>query len=1330
MAAALSATLVMSTASFAPVQAAAAGTTASAAAAAPAATAAPATSAAAPPAAGTAPATSTAAPAAPPPLPTTVPAAPYGLNPSHNLAALTTPPTGYTAVQLQGATTIDQAAQPLAVLQQRTYGTTLAQWQAQGAQPVSPNVQVKIDPTKYQNVQMEAAPPDTATTSSTAAQPSVQVYAAGALDGNTASALAWPATVGSVDFPFHVSQTGLYQLSVTYYDYPNCMSSSGQTLADITGAETAANSVEGPYCGRESSAERGVLIDPPNTVPTVQAAAQALTACQQAIVNAAEASGIAQSSLPGWIDPSKDFLLAPPSPAWAIVPQPSAAAAQGAASAADCGITSASATGAASGTSATPAGSATSGTAATPAGPATSGTSAAGTAAAGTSATPAGSATSGTAAGASSTAAATAASAPAAAPALAPVATAPTPACALDLNDSADQNEGYNGYEYSEAEQVPFTEQWQETGTSVNPQTGYVSFQKDNRGDDLYPIPQEAETWQTTNVVDALATYQNPLQFCLSAGDHVLRLAMVSEPMAIEAISFHGADVAPTYSQALTQWQAQGMQPVTCGMCLEVQGENIYQMSDPTIEPGSDSYPSIVPATHGYTILNDLNGQYWQTPNQWVEYQITVPQTGLYKLGLKVLQAGLQGLPAGRDLTIDGQTPFDGAQWVSLPFANSWNVVTLSQPNGQPALLGLTKGTHILRLRVTLGLVGQTLTQIQQAGQRLDELEREILMVTGSNPQAGVTYNLAQNVNGLVPQMQSIVSVLHQQAQLLTYAAGGRPPVAANSINITANDIADLAAHTQQIQVNMTRWENDAQALAQWLTLLEAQPVSVDFFTLTSPSYKLPSPSASVVRSVAVAWQTFILSFYRDYTGVGSVYSNAINVWVGYGQLWAALMSQLAASYFTPVTHVNVNFNVVPGGAGIVLLAQVSGHGPDVATGMPATAPVDFALRDGAYDLSTFPNWSNIASRFVSGASVPYQFTDSSGHSGIYGVPESQGMTIMIYRKDILATLDSGRPVPVPSTWNELYQILPLLNSKGMEFYYPPGPTGALPFLYQNGGSYYTGNPTTPGGVQSNLETDSAYQAIKNWTDLFTEWKVPLSANFFTRFQTGETPIGVADYPTYVQLNVAAPQLAGLWGIAPIPGEPYQCDASGCVDSNTATAPQPACEFPDLAALGEEPALPAGMTCEINHTSGDNGTSNAIIIPKSSKHANEAWLFVEWWTSAATQLRFANDIIAVAGVQAAWNTANVEALQGLPWPQQDLETFQQVWSQYQPEPVVPGGYVADRYINNVWTNVVINGENVRAQLAWATQNIDDELYRQEVQYGLTQAQSGRIAVGA
>ena len=67
------------------------------------------------------------------------------------------------------------------------------------------------------------------------------------------------------------------------------------------------------------------------------------------------------------------------------------------------------------------------------------------------------------------------------------------------------------------------------------------------------------------------------------------------------------------------------------------------------------------------------------------------------------------------------------------------------------------------------------------------------------------------------------------------------------------------------------------------------------------------------------------------------------------------------------------------------------------------------------------------------------------------------------------------------------------------------------PFLFQNGGEFYKNN-----GVQSNLDSANALKAFKMWTGLFTNYKIQKQADFYNRFRSGEMPIGVADYSTYV----------------------------------------------------------------------------------------------------------------------------------------------------------------------------------------------------------------------
>lgn len=82
--------------------------------------------------------------------------------------------------------------------------------------------------------------------------------------------------------------------------------------------------------------------------------------------------------------------------------------------------------------------------------------------------------------------------------------------------------------------------------------------------------------------------------------------------------------------------------------------------------------------------------------------------------------------------------------------------------------------------------------------------------------------------------------------------------------------------------------------------------------------------------------------------------------------------------------------------------------------------------------------------------------------------------------------------------------------------------------LMQNGGAVYNEALTA-----TRLTEQAAVDAFTQWTEFYIKHSLPLTFDFFNRFRTGEMPIGIAAYTTYNQLTAAAPEIAGLWAMAP-----------------------------------------------------------------------------------------------------------------------------------------------------------------------------------------------------
>ena len=288
----------------------------------------------------------------------------------------------------------------------------------------------------------------------------------------------------------------------------------------------------------------------------------------------------------------------------------------------------------------------------------------------------------------------------------------------------------------------------------------------------------------------------------------------------------------------------------------------------------------------------------------------------------------------------------------------------------------------------------------------------------------------------------------------------------------------------------------------------------------------------------------------------------------------------------------------------------------------------------------------------------------------------------MFYRADVLDELE----LTLPETWDDLYQkVLPRLYENNMSFSFPvdtsvssnsPGALrGFTMLLLQMGGEYYAQN-----GARSGLDTPTAYQAFKFWTDMYTNYGIDAESNFFTRLRTGTMPLGTGGFSAYMQLLTSAPELYGRWGIAPVPGT-VQADGS------------------------------------VSHAVGSTAATANIILSQSEKK-EAAWEFLKWWMSEETQTRYGRELEAILGTGARWNTANVAAFYSLPWDARHAQIIRAQLEVAQEQLIVPGGYFTSRHLINAWNRVCVNNENARDALEEAVKDINTELVNKRREFGL------------
>jgi ABC-type glycerol-3-phosphate transport system substrate-binding protein len=232
--------------------------------------------------------------------------------------------------------------------------------------------------------------------------------------------------------------------------------------------------------------------------------------------------------------------------------------------------------------------------------------------------------------------------------------------------------------------------------------------------------------------------------------------------------------------------------------------------------------------------------------------------------------------------------------------------------------------------------------------------------------------------------------------------------------------------------------------------------------------------------------------------------------------------------------------------------------------------------------------------------------------------------------------------------------------------------------FYQNDGSFYINNNS-----ESGFNEGMGPQVFERWTQFYTDYSFPVEANFVNRFRSGQMPIGITYYNTYNTLSVFAPEIKGKWDFVPIPGTLYTDDE------------------------GNQ---------QVRRETISTGTG--IMITEQSSKKAEAWQYLDWWTKTETQVRFGREMEGILGSAARYPTANIEAMNQLPWTVKEYEKLEEAWDWVRGIPEVPGGYMTGRHLDNALRLVINDASNPRETIYDYVQKINAEIEKKRSEFGL------------
>ena len=832
-------------------------------------------------------------------------------------------------------------------------------------------------------------------------------------------------------------------------------------------------------------------------------------------------------------------------------------------------------------------------------------------------------------------------------------------------------------------------------------------WETDNQGNDLKPTSVEAPQWITSYLYDSEGYITDELSVYLEKGTHTITMLSQREPMLLGSIILSNKEELQSYATVKEEEDSQNLAD-SSGQLIRIEAENAVKTSSQMLYPQQDqSSPSIYPTSAKALKNNSIGGNSWRLTGQWVEYEFEVPEDGYYNISLYAKQNFSRGTYVSRKITIDGEVPFKELSDYGFKYAQSWREDVLQSDEGEAYKFYLTKGTHTIRLQAVLGDFSEIVSQVQDSVTKLNSIYRKVIRITGVAPDAYRDYQITASLPGLEAELVEVRDELSDSITKLRQVAGTGSDK--ESVLITMRDQLNEVIKDQERFVEIIgSFKINIRATGNWITSAIKQPLQLDRIYIYSPDTDTDIENNGFFSKILYEFTRLFYSFVIDYNQIGNVAKNTdtesdkktITLWIGSGRDQANVIKSLIDETFTSESGVNVNVQLVD--MNTLLRATLVGEGPDVAiqvantTGIAGAVlntgndtPVNYGLRNAVLDLSQFSDIDEVTSRFADSAMTAFEFDGST-----YALPETQTFPMMFYRKDILAELG----LDVPTTWDEVKVTMTVLAKNQMEFAMLPGEQIFAMLLYQNGGSYYrdlTENGITYQGVASDLDSDIAINTFKEYCEYYTDYKLDKYTSVEERFRTGEAPIMIADYTTYNNLCVSAPDLKGLWDFAPVPGT-AETDENG----NTI-----------LDEDGNE---------VINHATGCTGLASMIMA--DTQEPDACWEFLKWWTSEETQTLYGREMESLMGSSARVPTANLAAFENLPWPADTREALMEQLKQVQGIPQVPGGYYSWRNVNNAFYSVTVDANvdtaSAREELMDKVIYINDEIDFKRNEFGL------------
>ena len=818
-----------------------------------------------------------------------------------------------------------------------------------------------------------------------------------------------------------------------------------------------------------------------------------------------------------------------------------------------------------------------------------------------------------------------------------------------------------NAFPFDKAQKLDFPRMWcDEKGKNLF----------DDMGNEFAAQQVQYEGYFYNEAIDETAQDGDRYVVNLKAGAHKVTIVPVVGKMEIDYFKFAAVAEPKKYTAPTDKDKIYSGEPII------IEGEKAtIKSSYFLVGQGNTSSTKISPQSAEKRLINYIGGGNWSSVGDTLVWETPELKEGYYKLGFSFSQETVIGGKSYRILEIDGEVPFAEASQVGFKYHTDWQQSFFEDEKSNPYLVYFSEGKHTISLKVTAGEMGKVRKLLSDAVAELGNLYVDMTKITGETVDIYRDYELFKQIEDMEQRLTSIRKMLVEAGELLLEITDETTGSNYSVINNMVLAIDNMLNNKYEAHRHKSYYYTNYCSVSSVLQDLALMPLSLDKIILCAVDDEKPFEKRGFFENIIFSCKRFFVSFANDYNSVSDAgdSEDAVTIWVNWGRDQAQVLTSLVDRSFTPKTGIDVDIKLVNAS---VIQATLSGKGPDCFLMHSRSEPVNLALRGVLYDLTKFDDYKQVLERFQEGADKPYWYKD-----GLYALPDTQIFYVMFYRTDILEEYG----IKVPETWDEFDLAAKLLMKNNMSVALPTtvavdattaggiGSNNIYPTLMlQSGIPIYKED-----GKQTNLLSSEAMVVFEKWTNYYTKMSFPKTLDFYNRFRVGTTPLGIFSYSLYNTLMVAAPEIKGLWDFTAIPGT-MRSDGT------------------------------------ISHAGAGGGTACSIL--NASKNPKNAWEFLKWWTSSDTQLNYSNNIESILGPTGRVALANVEAIKGLAWEDDSLDSLLNAWDSVEEIPEYPGSYYVARSIYQAFWNVVNANMNTKDMLIKFGKEADDEISRKWEQY--------------